>query len=91
MAALLRLTAALRGETPEEAAARLAGAGGGGLKADLGDALVARIAPVRGEYERLQQDPGHVVATLEAGEDRVREEAAQRMAAIREAIVTSGK
>lgn len=61
--------------TGRDIAATLAAHGGQGFgtfKDTLADALIAHLAPIRGEALRLLADPGHLDATLRAGALRAR-------------------
>jgi tryptophanyl-tRNA synthetase len=65
---------------------RTGGIGYGEVKALLGDAIDAHVAPIRARYRRLLSDPGELDARLAAGERHAEERAdrtlAQTMAAM---------
>ena len=64
---LLELYSAATGKAVPELEAAYAGRGYGDLKADLADALVAFLAPVRERYQALRDDPARLAAILERG------------------------
>ena len=65
---------------------RAGGMGWGAAKKALFEALNARLAGPRREYQRLMADPGHLDATLRQGRDRARSEAAPFLQRIRKTI-----
>jgi tryptophanyl-tRNA synthetase len=64
---LLELFSVATGKALEELEQAYAGRGYGDFKADLADALVAFLAPVREGYTELRGDPGRLTAVLEQG------------------------
>jgi len=62
------------------------GKGYGDFKADVADAVVALVAPVRERYEELMGEPAHLDAVLATGADRAREVAETTMSAVRERV-----
>ena len=69
---LVEILAAVTGRSREAVLAEQGGRGFGAFKEDLAAALVATIAPIRGETLRLLADPGHLDDTLRAGAARAR-------------------
>ncbi len=68
---LLELLAASTGRTPEEVAGSYARYGD--LKADVAEALIELLRPVRERREALAADPGAVISLLATGADKARE------------------
>jgi tryptophanyl-tRNA synthetase len=64
---LLELFSAASGKAVGELEAAYAGRGYGDFKADLAEALVAFLAPVRERYQALREDPAGLAAILERG------------------------
>jgi tryptophanyl-tRNA synthetase len=64
---LLELFSIATGSKIAELEQAYAGRGYGEFKADLADALVAFLAPVRERYQELRGDPAHLAAILERG------------------------
>jgi tryptophanyl-tRNA synthetase len=64
---LLELLSVVTGKAVPELEAAYAGRGYGDLKADLAEALVAYLAPLRERYQALRADPAGLEAVLEAG------------------------
>jgi tryptophanyl-tRNA synthetase len=64
---LLELFSIATGRSVADIEEAYAGKGYGDFKADLADALISLLAPVRERFEELRADPAHVDATLEAG------------------------
>ena len=61
-----------------------AGRGYGDFKADLADALVAFLAPVRERYTELRGDPGRLTAILERGAAKAQGIARENLALAKE-------
>jgi tryptophanyl-tRNA synthetase len=76
---LVTIYAAMTDQTPAAVLQNFAGAGFGAFKEKLADALIAHIAPIKTETERLLNDPAHIDSILQAG--------ARRAAAIADPIV----
>lgn len=55
-----------------QAAAEFAGKNAVELKTGVADAVIAGIAPIRGEILRLRQDPGYVNQVMRKGGERAR-------------------
>jgi tryptophanyl-tRNA synthetase len=64
---LLELFSVATGTTVGELEKAYAGRGYGDFKADLADALIAFLAPVRERYSELRGDPARLAAILEQG------------------------
>jgi tryptophanyl-tRNA synthetase len=64
---LLELFSVSTGKAVEELERAYAGRGYGDFKADLADALVAFLAPVRERYTELRGDPARLSSVLEQG------------------------
>jgi tryptophanyl-tRNA synthetase len=67
---LLELLAAATGEAPERLAARYSNYGA--LKADVAEALVELLRPVRERHDALARDPGEVARQLAKGAEAAR-------------------
>jgi tryptophanyl-tRNA synthetase len=76
---LVGIYAAIIGTTPQAVLADFAGAGFGTFKEKLADALIAHIAPIKAEAEKLLAEPSHIDAVLQNG--------GRRAAAIADPIV----
>jgi tryptophanyl-tRNA synthetase len=83
---LLTLLSVATGQAVPELEAAYEGKGYGDFKADVADALVAWLAPVRERYAELIADPAELDRVLAAGAERARVVAAQTMAAVRECV-----
>jgi tryptophanyl-tRNA synthetase len=83
---LLTILASFTGRTPDEAAADYAGKGYGDLKADVAEATVEGLAPVRERAGELLKDPAELDRLLAAGADRAREHAAATLARVHERV-----
>jgi tryptophanyl-tRNA synthetase len=70
---LVRIYAAVTGETVEQVLGSFAGAGFGKFKPALGDALVALLAPLRTRLEELRADPAELDRLLAHGSERAAE------------------
>lgn len=81
---LLAILGALTGEAPAVLAERYAGVTAERFKADLAEALVATLRPVRERAAALAADPSHLDALLRAGAARARSRAAVTMRLVRE-------
>jgi tryptophanyl-tRNA synthetase len=73
---LIDILSVASGRPPAEIEAEYDGAGYGQFKADVGDAVVELVEPVRGRYLELRGDPGELLRLLGHGADRAREAAA---------------
>jgi tryptophanyl-tRNA synthetase len=81
---LIEILAAVRGASPEQIEAELAGARYGDLKAAVAAAVVDYLAPVRERYDELRADEQTLEAALAAGADRARAIASQTLADVRD-------
>jgi tryptophanyl-tRNA synthetase len=81
---LLRIYAALTGESAAALAERYAGAGYGAFKKDLAEAVVDALAPIRERTAELLADEAALDAILAAGAARARAVAQQTMATVRD-------
>jgi tryptophanyl-tRNA synthetase len=76
---LLGIYAAITNTAPAAVLAQFAGSGFGPFKEKLAEALVAHLAPITAQAQRLLADPGYIDATLQSG--------GRRAAAIADPIV----
>ena len=76
---LLGIYAAITNTAPAALLAQFAGSGFGPFKEKLAEALVAHLAPITAQAQRLLADPGYIDATLQSG--------GRRAAAIADPIV----
>ncbi|PWN37416.1 tryptophanyl-tRNA synthetase [Meira miltonrushii] len=78
--------------SPQEWADELnqrAGAEGGAgriLKEAVTDTVISAIRPIREEYQRLQKDPGHLLAMEQLGKEKAQERAAKIMHQVRRLV-----
>jgi tryptophanyl-tRNA synthetase len=73
---LIDILSVATGKTPGEIEVQYEHAGYGQFKADVGEAVVAMVAPVRERYLELRADPAELRRLLGAGAERAREAAA---------------
>ncbi|MEO6205573.1 MAG: tryptophan--tRNA ligase [Mycobacteriales bacterium] len=83
---LLIVLSAATGRTVEQLENDYEGKGYGDFKADVADAVVQMLAPVRATYDELVAAPDHLDAVLAAGAAAAREVAAATMADVRERV-----
>ena len=83
---LLRIYAALTGETVSELEARFAGAGYGAFKKDLAEVVAGALAPIRERAEKLLADEGGLDRMLAHGAARAQPVASRTMAAVRDRV-----
>ena len=84
---LIDILAVLRGVTPAAVEAELASARGyGDLKAAVGDAVVAELAPLQERYHAIRADVGGLEDMLAAGADKARAIARATLADVRDAM-----
>ena len=83
---LLRIHAALSGETAGEVAARYADAGYGTFKRELGDLVADSLAPIRERTEKILSDDAELDRLLAHGAARARLVARQTMAEVTERV-----
>jgi tryptophanyl-tRNA synthetase len=77
---LIDIMSVATGEAPEAIEARYDGQGYGAFKADVGEAVVALLEPVRRRYEELRADEGELRRLLAIGADKAREVSAPTLA-----------
>jgi tryptophanyl-tRNA synthetase len=73
---LIDILSVATGKAPGEIEVAYEHAGYGQFKADVGEAVVAMVAPVRERYLELRSDPAELRRLLGAGAERAREAAA---------------
>ena len=84
---LIEILAAVRGVTSEEVEQEMAAARGyGDLKVAVGDAVVAKLAPLQERYTALREDPAALEAILADGAAKARAIASVTLADVREAM-----
>jgi tryptophanyl-tRNA synthetase len=81
---LLRIYAALSGESVASLEQRYAGAGYGTFKKDVAEVVVGAFAPIRERTEQMLADEAHLDKLLAHGAARAREVAGQTMATVRD-------
>jgi tryptophanyl-tRNA synthetase len=81
---LLRIYAALSGESVDGLVARYAGAGYGTFKKDLGDVVAGALAPIRERTEKMLADEAELDRLLAHGAARARPVARRTMAEVSE-------
>jgi tryptophanyl-tRNA synthetase len=86
IANLIEIMAVASDRTPEQVEQAYAGAGYGQFKADVAEAVVEYLRPVRERYEALVGDPGQLSATLAAGADQARAVASVTLADMKRAM-----
>ena len=83
---LLTIHQTLSGLTKTELEARFAGRGYGDLKKELGELVVAALAPIQQRYIELTEDPQTLDQILADGAARAQAVAAQTMSRVRQAM-----
>jgi tryptophanyl-tRNA synthetase len=81
---LIDICSVATGKTPGEIEVEYEHAGYGQFKADVGDAVVEMVTPVRERYLELRGDEGELRRLLAAGAERAREASAPTLAAMYE-------
>ncbi len=79
---LVDILAVATGRTPEEVEAAYEGKGYGDLKGDVGDAVVALVAPVRERYLEFRADEPELLRLLAVGAEKARAASAPTLAAM---------
>ena len=69
---LIEVMSVATGEPPAAIEARYAGRGYGTFKADVGEAVIALLEPIRKRYEALRSDAGELRRLLARGAERAR-------------------
>ena len=77
---LIDIMSVATGEAPEAIEGRYDGQGYGAFKADVGDAVVALLEPVKRRYEDLRADEGELRRLLAIGAEKAREASATTLA-----------
>jgi tryptophanyl-tRNA synthetase len=77
---LIDIMSVATGDSPDAIEARYDGRGYGAFKADVGEAVVALLDPVRRRYEELRADPAELQRLLAVGADKARETSAPTLA-----------
>ena len=77
---LIDIMSVATGEAPEAIEGRYDGQGYGAFKADVGDAVVALLEPVKRRYEDLRADEGQLRRLLAIGAEKAREASATTLA-----------
>jgi tryptophanyl-tRNA synthetase len=67
---LIEILSVATGESPEAIEGRYAGQGYGAFKAEVGEAVIALLEPIRKRYEALRSDPGELGRLLARGAER---------------------
>jgi tryptophanyl-tRNA synthetase len=88
---LLRIYAALTDETPDQVAARFAGAGYGQLKKELAAVVLDALAPIKERTEKLMTDDARLERLLAHGAARAGAVAAETMEAVRDRVGFLGR
>ncbi len=81
---LIDIMTVATGETPQAIESRYDGAGYGGFKSDVGEAVVALLEPIQAHYRTLRDDPGELTRLLAAGAEKARAASAPTLAAMYE-------
>ena len=84
IANLIEIHAIATGQTPEQVEAAYDGTGYGQFKADVAEAVIELLRPVRERYDELRADDEALVAILDDGAGRARAVAAATLADIKE-------
>jgi tryptophanyl-tRNA synthetase len=77
---LIEILSIATGNEPNEIEARYDGQGYGQFKADVAEAVIELLAPVKGRYEELRADPGELERLLRVGAEKAAAEAAPTLA-----------
>jgi len=83
---LLAIFSLVTGEPIDALEGRFEGRGYGEFKAELAEAVVAHLTPMRERYEAAMADPGELERVLATGAKRAAEVAADTLADVREAV-----
>ncbi len=83
---LLRIYAALTGDSVAEIERRYAGVGYGAFKKDLAEVVVDALAPIRERAEKKLADEAELDRLLARGAARARQVAAATMATVRDRV-----
>ncbi|MGE5691243.1 MAG: tryptophan--tRNA ligase [Pseudomonadota bacterium] len=77
---LIDIMSVATGEAPEAIETRYDGQGYGAFKTDVGEAVVALLAPIQERYRELRGDPAELQALLRRGAEKAREASAPTLA-----------
>jgi tryptophanyl-tRNA synthetase len=83
---LLRIYAALSGDSVPDLEAKYAGAGYGGFKKDLAELIVGTLGPIREQTHAILADEPALEKVLAHGAGRARKVAAETMTAVRDLV-----
>lgn len=86
IANLLSIFSLFSGESIEALEQRYDGKGYGVFKSDLADVVVDTLIPFQQRFAELERDPGVALNILAQGADRAREQAAAKMALVRDRV-----
>jgi tryptophanyl-tRNA synthetase len=81
---LIDIMTVATGETPQAIESRYDGAGYGGFKSDVGEAVVALLEPIQAHYRTLRDDPGELTRLLAVGAEKARAASAPTLGAMYE-------
>jgi tryptophanyl-tRNA synthetase len=81
---LVDILSVATGKSPGEIEVEYEHTGYGQFKADVGEAVVEMVTPVRERYQELRADEGELLRLLRVGADRARDAAAPTLAAMYE-------
>ena len=87
---LLSIIAALKAETPEQAAESLAGRGYGALKERAADAVISALEPLQGEHKRLMADKTYLQSVLDRNAERASALAYRTLAKVKRKVGLRG-
>jgi tryptophanyl-tRNA synthetase len=77
---LIEIMSVASGEAPEAIEARYDSAGYGRFKADVAEAVIAKLRPINATYQELRSDPGELERLLDRGAARARDVAEPTLA-----------
>jgi tryptophanyl-tRNA synthetase len=81
---LLSIFSLLSGDSIRDLEQRYDGKGYGAFKSDLAEVVVQALVPIQQRFVELEADPSIALGALADGADRAREQAARKMAQVRE-------
>jgi tryptophanyl-tRNA synthetase len=87
---LLTIYQLFSGQSPEEIEARFAGKGYGDFKKELAELVIESLRPIRAEFHRLIDEPGHIEEVFYASAARVRPIAAATLADVKRKVGLGG-
>ena len=83
---LLTIYSVATGKPVQEAQEEYAGKGYAAFKADLADALVQFLLPIRERYQQFSEEPAEIAGVLKMGADRAQAVASQTLRAVYERV-----